>query len=65
MRTAREKGYTTLPHCEGAHGRNWKRWWRHKHKDEPYDYLYRPPEIQESANHRHAEGDGQRRVQTG
>jgi uncharacterized protein YecE (DUF72 family) len=30
-----------------AHGRNWKKWWRHEHKDERYDYLYTAPEIQE------------------
>jgi uncharacterized protein YecE (DUF72 family) len=30
-----------------AHGRNWKKWWRHDHKDERYDYLYTAPEIQE------------------
>jgi uncharacterized protein YecE (DUF72 family) len=29
-----------------AHGRNWKKWWHHEHKDERYDYLYKPPEIQ-------------------
>ena len=29
-----------------AHGRNWKKWWHHEHKDERYDYLYTPPEIQ-------------------
>ena len=31
-----------------AHGRNWKKWWHHEHKDERYDYLYKPAEIQES-----------------
>jgi uncharacterized protein YecE (DUF72 family) len=30
-----------------AHGRNWKKWWHHEHKDERYDYLYKPAEIQE------------------
>jgi uncharacterized protein YecE (DUF72 family) len=30
-----------------AHGRNWKKWWHHEHKDERYDYLYKPDEIQE------------------
>src|ERR1051325_9546090 len=30
-----------------AHGRNWKKWWRHDHKDERYDYLYTAPQIQE------------------
>ena len=30
-----------------AHGRNWKHWWRHDHKDQRYDYLYTAPEIQE------------------
>jgi uncharacterized protein YecE (DUF72 family) len=30
-----------------AHGRNWKKWWRHEHKDERYDYLYTAPQIQE------------------
>jgi uncharacterized protein YecE (DUF72 family) len=30
-----------------AHGRNWKKWWHHDHKDERYDYLYKPGEIQE------------------
>ena len=30
-----------------AHGRNWKKWWRHEHKDERYDYLYKAAEIQE------------------
>jgi uncharacterized protein YecE (DUF72 family) len=30
-----------------AHGRNWKKWWHHEHKDERYDYLYTPAEIQE------------------
>lgn len=30
-----------------AHGRNWKKWWRHEHKDERYDYLYTAAEIQE------------------
>ena len=29
-----------------AHGRNWKKWWHHEHKDERYDYLYKPAEIQ-------------------
>ena len=29
-----------------AHGRNWKKWWHHEHKDERYDYLYKPGEIQ-------------------
>jgi uncharacterized protein YecE (DUF72 family) len=29
-----------------AHGRNWKKWWRHDHKDERYDYLYSRPQIQ-------------------
>ena len=28
-----------------AHGRNWKKWWHHDHKDERYDYLYKPDEI--------------------
>jgi uncharacterized protein YecE (DUF72 family) len=30
-----------------AHGRNWKKWWHHDHKDERYDYLYTVPEIEE------------------
>lgn len=30
-----------------AHGRNAKKWWHHEHKDERYDYLYKPDEIQE------------------
>jgi uncharacterized protein YecE (DUF72 family) len=30
-----------------AHGRNFKKWWHHEHKDERYDYLYKPSEIQE------------------
>jgi Protein of unknown function DUF72 len=30
-----------------AHGRHWKKWWQHEHKDERYDYLYKPAEIQE------------------
>jgi uncharacterized protein YecE (DUF72 family) len=30
-----------------AHGRNFMKWWRHEHKDERYDYLYKPAEIQE------------------
>jgi uncharacterized protein YecE (DUF72 family) len=30
-----------------AHGRNFKKWWHHEHKDERYDYLYKPAEIQE------------------
>ena len=25
-----------------AHGRNFKKWWHHEHKDERYDYLYKP-----------------------
>lgn len=29
-----------------AHGRNAKKWWHHEHKDERYDYLYKPDEIQ-------------------
>ena len=29
-----------------AHGRNAKKWWHHEHKDERYDYLYKPEEIQ-------------------
>lgn len=29
-----------------AHGRNWKKWWHHEHKDERYDYLYTRGEIQ-------------------
>ena len=28
-----------------AHGRNFKKWWHHDHKDERYDYLYKPEEI--------------------
>jgi uncharacterized protein YecE (DUF72 family) len=32
-----------------AHGRNWKKWWRHEHRDERYDYLYTAPQIQEFA----------------
>ena len=28
-----------------AHGRNWKKWWQHTHKDERYDYLYTADEI--------------------
>ena len=32
-----------------AHGRNWKKWWHHEHRDERYDYLYSAPEIQEFA----------------
>jgi uncharacterized protein YecE (DUF72 family) len=28
-----------------AHGRNFKKWWHHDHKDERYDYLYKPQEI--------------------
>jgi uncharacterized protein YecE (DUF72 family) len=32
-----------------AHGRNWKKWWRHDHKDERYDYLYTAPELQKFA----------------
>jgi uncharacterized protein YecE (DUF72 family) len=30
-----------------AHGRNFQKWWHHDHKDERYDYLYKPAEIQE------------------
>jgi len=30
-----------------AHGRNWKKWWRHDHRDERYDYLYTAPQIKE------------------
>ena len=30
-----------------AHGRNFKKWWHHEHKDERYDYLYTAPEIKE------------------
>jgi uncharacterized protein YecE (DUF72 family) len=30
-----------------AHGRNFKKWWGHEHKDERYDYLYKPAEIKE------------------
>ena len=30
-----------------AHGRNWKKWWRHEHKDERNEYLYTPPAIKE------------------
>jgi len=30
-----------------AHGRNWKKWWHHEHKDERYDYLYTATEIEE------------------
>jgi uncharacterized protein YecE (DUF72 family) len=29
-----------------AHGRNFKKWWHHEHKDERYDYLYAAPEIE-------------------
>ena len=29
-----------------AHGRNSQKWWHHEHKDERYDYLYGPSEIQ-------------------
>ena len=41
-----------LPNITGfyylrAHGRNFKKWWHHEHKDERYDYLYKPAEIKE------------------
>jgi len=43
-----------LPNITGfyylrAHGRNWKKWWHHEHKDERYDYLYTAPQIKEFA----------------
>src|SRR5262249_14988194 len=27
------------------HGRNFGKWWRHEHRNERYDYLYKPEEI--------------------
>jgi uncharacterized protein YecE (DUF72 family) len=30
-----------------AHGRNWKKWWHHEHRDERYDYLYTGAQIKE------------------
>jgi uncharacterized protein YecE (DUF72 family) len=27
------------------HGRNFQKWWRHEHRNERYDYLYKPEEI--------------------
>ena len=28
------------------HGRNFEKWWRHEHRDERYDYLYKPEDLQ-------------------
>jgi uncharacterized protein YecE (DUF72 family) len=44
-----------LPNIQGfyylrLHGRNAKKWWRHDHKDERYDYLYAAEELQEFAS---------------
>jgi uncharacterized protein YecE (DUF72 family) len=30
-----------------AHGRNWRKWWHHDHRDQRYDYLYTAKEIEE------------------
>ena len=28
------------------HGRHFEKWWRHEHRNERYDYLYKPEELQ-------------------